>query len=105
MEEGQENRLTGSKKRDCGFHLVPNRTTPMHVSHFFHLISAYEMCQERFEWIYQLIREGIKKAEKTHESQIVDDDCMEHILICHPAGTISLYREIGCYKIMESKEV
>ena len=82
--------------------IAPHTRTPTHISHFYEYVSAYMKCPEEVDFLCTLIREGIKKAEETGESQIVDRDNMEHIFVCHPAGSISLYRLINTYEIKET---
>lgn len=73
-----------------------------HLSHYFHLVSAYELCQERLDDLIRDIEEAQKKAKETYESIVVEQDCLEHIMLVHPSGRVSLYACMGTFNI--SKE-
>ena len=72
----------------------------VHISHLHHFVSAYETNEENVKWLEDMIKEALKVAREKTESQIVDQDCLEHIFVCYPFGTVSLYRRIADYEVI-----
>ena len=69
-----------------------------HLSHYFHLISAYELSQERFDDLIEEIKEAQTIAQTTGKSVIVTQDSHDHILVVHPSKSITLYALMGTYE-------
>jgi len=70
-----------------------------HISHFHHYVSSYETNEETVRWLEDLLVQGANEAKEKGESVIVDQDSMEHIFVCHPAGNVTLYREVGTFEV------
>jgi len=72
-------------------------TEKMHVSHIFNLVSAYHLNHENVARLIDQINEAVVTAKKNTQSVIVEQDCLEHILVVHPSGAISLYARMGTF--------
>jgi hypothetical protein len=49
--------------------------------------------------LIEQISEAVVTAKKNTQSVIVEQDCLEHILVVHPSGVVSLYACMGTYSI------
>jgi hypothetical protein len=81
--------------------LMVQESSRCHISHYFNLVSAYELCPERLDDLIKDIEEAQKKAKETYESIVVEQDCHEHILLVHPSGRVSLYACMGLFDIVK----
>lgn len=61
------------------------------LSHFHHLLSAYEASPEAYDRLRASVVEASKKARDSGEIQFADHDTIDFILACHPSGSFSLY--------------
>ena len=74
-------------------------TEKMHISHIFNLVSAYHLNHENVARLIEQINEAVVTAKKNTQSVIVEQDCLEHILVVRPSGVVSLYACMGTYSI------
>ena len=79
--------------------LYPTAGGPRHLSHFMHLVSAYEPSEERQAIMWDDLRTAQKEAKETHRSVIVDQDSGEFFFVVHPSGRVSLAAELGVYEL------
>jgi hypothetical protein len=70
----------------------------IHLSHLHRYVSAYETNKTTLEDLEQDIQIALLEA-KQHGPVIVQQDCLEHIFIVFPSGTIGLYRLVGNYEV------
>jgi len=71
------------------------------ISHFYYLISAYELNKENVENLRKDILEAIKIAKETKQTQIVAHDRVDFCLHIHPSGGISVMAQIRYYEKIE----
>jgi len=76
-----------------------------HLSHYFHLISAYDLTEVTFNALLEEIDQAMKKATETKESVIVTQDSVDHILVVHPSKAITLYASMGTFEKVEEKPI
>lgn len=79
--------------------LKVKNTGIIHLSHFHRLVSAYVTSEESLADLEHKIIVAIREARLLNERRIVEQDCIEHIFVVFPSGTIALYREVGCYEV------
>lgn len=64
--------------------------TPIHLSHFMNLVSAYEPSSNMIENLFNDLQHAIEKAKSHCESKIVSQDTNEFFFLVHPSGSIDL---------------
>lgn len=74
-----------------------------HISHFHHFVSAYETNKEMVDKLIEMIDDALKTAKGSLEPVIVEQDCLEHIFVVYPSGTIGLYRIVGRYEVVRDE--
>ena len=72
-----------------------------HLSHYFHLISAYKLNPETFNELVESINTATIKAVEETKSVIVSQDSLDHILVVHPSKAITLYAAMGTFERVE----
>lgn len=77
-------------------------TSKCHISHYFNLVSAYELTEEKLKDLLEDIEAAKIEAKQSCKSIIVSQDSLEHIFVIHPSGRISLYACMGCFDLMEN---
>ncbi len=81
--------------------LTHRKEADTHLSHIHRLVSAYATNDKTVADLSCAISWAKKEAKKQRESIVVCQDCLEHILVIHPSGTISLYRQISDWEVGE----
>lgn len=72
----------------------------IHLSHLHRCVSAYHTDPETVGYLQQDIVAALAKS-KQHGAIIVEQDCLEHIFVVFPSGTIGLYRKVGSYEVYD----
>jgi len=80
---------------------LKRREQIIHISHLHHLVSAYATSNETVAELVESIESAVVTAREEGKGQIVDQDCLENIIVVHPRGSLTFYREIGHYEIVE----
>lgn len=80
--------------------LKNTETNEIHISHFYHLVSAYVESEEMIKELEEMILTGIMAAKREVRAIEVSLDTMNHFFRCNPSGTVSLYARMGTYEIV-----
>lgn len=62
----------------------------IHISHFMHLLSAYEPSEEMINEFIEDIETALGYAYIEKKTQYVSQDTLDFFLAVHPSGTIDL---------------
>jgi len=81
--------------------LLVTEKSECHISHYFHLVSAYELCPDMVNSLMEDIREAIVEAKKTSKPVEVSQDATDHVFLAFPSGRIGLYACMGIFDIKE----
>ena len=84
-------------------HPVPEG--PLHLSHFMHLVSAYEPTAEQVAILWDDLRTAQQEAKANHRSVVVDQDSGGFAFIVHPSGRISLAAMLATYEMKEPEKI
>jgi hypothetical protein len=79
--------------------ILQQRRHRIHLSHFHSYVSAYFTTKETVGELEQAILLAQEQAKESKDAQIVEQDCLEHLFIVFPSGSICLYRLVGDYEI------
>jgi hypothetical protein len=82
-----------------------SKAQTIHLSHLHHLVSSYESSPERVKDLAEALELAILNAKACGSSIIVDQDCLDHIFVCFPSGSIGLYKQCGKYEIEPEPEL
>jgi hypothetical protein len=74
--------------------LLVSKSSSIEVSHFYNLVSSYELSDEMLGQLREDILEAVKEAKNTGTTQIVDLDRVDFCFHVYPSGSISLMAEI-----------
>ena len=72
---------------------------PTHLSHFMHLVSAYENHRDKIKELEDDILRGIEKAAKEKVCVIVEQDSLDFLFIVYTSGRLGLYANLGIYEV------
>lgn len=75
----------------------------MHISHLYRYISAYELSEEEWQNLVQMLEAAVKKAKETRETQLVDKSG-EFTFHVTPAGYLILMIPWKIFEIVKEPE-
>jgi len=81
--------------------LLKQKSQIIHLSHLHRYVSAYSTDRETIESLQQDILAALTESKQQNRAIIVEQDCLEHIFVIFPSGTISLYRNVGSYEVYD----